>query len=149
MTSAFLVPFMMYRRSQKFHNKYKRYLQRRSLSILPTYTWSFLLGLVQLTLLQNRNVSSYFFFSYFWGQPQFVLKGIFIWFFSTNFLMTSAFLCGLFGKWLSARNRLRWSICSLLNELCELGEHWPASSTSTAFFFLFCCLRYHSFTHSL
>ena len=51
----------MSRRSQKFHNKYKRCLQRRSLSILPTYTWSFLLGLVQLTLLQKRNFSSYFF----------------------------------------------------------------------------------------
>ena len=60
--------------------------------------------------------------------------------------MTSAFLCGLFGKWLSARDRLRWSVCLLLNELSGLEKHWPASSASTVLFSLFCSLWYRSLT---
>ena len=94
-------------------------------------------------------LSSHFFsssFKPFQGLPRFVLKGIFTWYFSTNFLMTSAFLRGLFGKWLSAWDRLRWSVYLLLNELSGLEEHWPASSTSTALFSLFCILRYRSLT---
>ena len=135
MTSTFSVPFIMSRWSRKFHNKYKRCLQPRSVSILSTYTWSFLPGLVQMTLLQKTNVSSHFFSSYFRGLPQFVLKGIFTWYFSTNFSKTSSFLCGLFSKWLSARNRLRWSVCLLPNELNGREEHWSASSTSTVLVF--------------
>ena len=80
--------------------------------------------------------------------PRFVLNGIFTRYFSTNFSMTSAFLCELFGKWLSARDRLRWSVCLLLNELSGREEHWPAFSTSTALFSLFCSLRYRSLTLS-
>ena len=47
---------------------------------------------------------------------------------------------------MSARDRLRWSVCLLLNELSGLEEHWPASSTSTALFSLFCSLRFCSLT---
>ena len=84
-------------------------------------------------------------FKFFWGLLRFVLKIIFTWYFSTNFLMT--FLCGLFSKWLSARDRLRWIVCLLLNELSGLEEHWPASSTSTALLFsLFFSLPYRSLT---
>ena len=60
--------------------------------------------------------------------------------------MSSDFLCGLFGKWFSARERLRWSVCLLLNELSALEEHWPNYSPTTAFFSLFYSLQYHSLT---
>ena len=85
-------------------------------------------------------------FKSFRGLPRFVLKGIFTWYFSTNFLMTSAFLQGLFSKWLSARDRLRWSVCLLLNELLGLQEHWPVFPTSIALFSFFCSLLYRSLT---
>ena len=88
-------------------------------------------------------------FKSFRGLPRFVLKGIFTWYFSTNFSMTSAFLCGLFGKWLSAWDRLRWSVCLLLNELSGLEEHWPASSSSSAVLFslfVVCGIVYWTYT---
>ena len=138
----------MSRRSPKFHHKYKRCLQRRSLSVLPTYM--FFPSRISVTEITARKECFKPFFSssfkYFWGLPRFVLKGIFTWYFSTNFMMTSAFLCGCFGKWLSARNRLRLNVYLLLNELSGLEEHWPASSTLTASFSLFCSLQYHSLT---
>ena len=37
-------------------------------------------------------------------------------------------------------------VCLLLNELFHLEEHWPASSTSTALFSLFCSVRYRLLT---
>ena len=74
---------------------------------MPPYTWSFLPGLVWLTSIRERNVLSHIFsssFKSFRGLPLFVLKWIFTWYFLTNFSITSAFLCGLFDKSLSARN---------------------------------------------
>ena len=47
---------------------------------------------------------------------------------------------------MSARDKLRWSVCLLLSDLSGLEEHWPAPSTSTALFSLFCSLRHCSLT---
>ena len=63
-------------------------------------------------------------FKPFRGLPRFVSKGILTCYFSTNFLMTSAFLCGPFGKSLSAWDRLLfvhcWMSCLDLKNIDQL-----------------------------